>query len=348
MDTDPPQAILDEAVEEARALWTSFDLPLMYLGVLVAVLCTLRLIQDLGDLPGVHILCLVLYNLSLLSNSFLNAENVVLSFLVSTLLIFSFKRSHKVSTLLLHLFLIRVLSTYTGPLISSTGNEMIGEMWFWRWIPSVLSVFMSVNSRNMGLVFSAMHWALQDDWVCAWICFGTSLGGLLVLPVYQAVLPGLGLVLGPASMFPLVLVSLYVHTSSLSLDPNVSFVFLFSMLLFFSFGHRCDFGVLHITAPYVGFDSFNYIRGVVMLSLDTFGHVLVGYGWNRNFVKRTHFVALLALRATVTTVFVLFQRRHLMVWAIFAPKLVFDLSSYTFGVVLLVLDMCVRWKTGEK
>ena len=78
------------------------------------------------------------------------------------------------------------------------------------------------------------------------------------------------------------------------------------------------------------------------------GHVLVGYGWNRNFVKRTHFVALLVLRATVTTVFVLFQRRHLMVWAIFAPKLVFDLSSYTFGVVLLVLDMCVRWKTGEK
>eukprot|EP00897_Mesotaenium_endlicherianum_P003319 jgi/Mesen1/3014/ME000177S02284 len=125
---------------------------------------------------------------------------------------------------------------------------------------------------------------------------------------------------------------------------------------------RCTFDGLHYPAAFTGFEDFNYFRQGALLALETFGasHVLptvalpllalAPFGGRSGLPRqltpddrRALFLTQLAkvclvyglvrsLSAAVTTAFVTLERRHLMVWALFAPKYVFD------AVGLLLID----------
>lgn len=148
----------------------------------------------------------------------------------------------------------------------------------------------------------------------------------------------------------------------------VSWVLLWSTVCYQSFfftGHQNTFTSLQNAAGFVGFDDFHFYWAGALLGFNTFGCYLLwllflpfalahdeqqqpsqptastekaahrrsvvalSHWWRAVFTVVLHF----ALNTTVSTAFVALQRRHLMVWAIFAPKFLFD------AIALLVLEL---------
>ena len=127
--------------------------------------------------------------------------------------------------------------------------------------------------------------------------------------------------------------------------------------LFFAGGHRCAFDGLHFACAFTGFSEFNFFVMGTLLAVNTWSgnivacaslpaaaaelvpatsaagfppafqaalaRVSLGYGLMQN-------VGLL-----VSTAFVALERRHLMVWAIFAPKFAFEACGMVVGEALL-------------
>ena len=113
-------------------------------------------------------------------------------------------------------------------------------------------------------------------------------------------------------------------------------------LFFFATGHACVFTALQYGSAFVGFDTFEYIRCGAALAANTWSHALIGAAalpaltvaleaapeaplWaERLAVAALGLTLQPMLNMAVTLCFTLAQRRHLMVWALFAPKLMFD------------------------
>ncbi|EPS70140.1 hypothetical protein M569_04617, partial [Genlisea aurea] len=133
---------------------------------------------------------------------------------------------------------------------------------------------------------------------------------------------------------------------------------LVSVCMFFSSGHWCGFDGLRYAAAFVGFDEFHLFRQATLLTIDTFGLslilpvfglplVLIGAPCYERTVRLWQLFPFLvvqgyvmygfiwAVSATFTMLCVWIQRRHLMVWGVFAPKFVFDV------VGLLLTDLTI-------
>ncbi|MCO5589398.1 hypothetical protein L7F22_043365 [Adiantum nelumboides] len=136
---------------------------------------------------------------------------------------------------------------------------------------------------------------------------------------------------------------------------------LFSVQVFFCTGHRCTFDGLRYAAAFIGFDHFNIYRQGTLLALDTYGasHILSILSLPLLVSKETParqaisfsefyrmrlsqallmFQLVRTITTTFTTLCVTIQRRHLMVWGLFAPKYVFD------AIGLLVTDIGVLFE----
>ncbi|KMT11998.1 hypothetical protein BVRB_5g099600 [Beta vulgaris subsp. vulgaris] len=135
---------------------------------------------------------------------------------------------------------------------------------------------------------------------------------------------------------------------------------LLAVALFFCSGHWCAFDGLRYGAAFVGFDEFMLFRQAVLLAIDTFGfsHVLPIFGLailvsqrHSNDQKRQ---SKLSLSVQLSQVYLMYgciitsavafmvlcvtiQRRHLMVWGLFAPKYVFDVVGLILTDVLICL-----------
>ncbi|KAL3512488.1 hypothetical protein ACH5RR_025205 [Cinchona calisaya] len=130
--------------------------------------------------------------------------------------------------------------------------------------------------------------------------------------------------------------------------------------LFFCTGHWCAFDGLRYAAAFIGFDEFNLIRQAFLLTLDTFGfsHILpvlglpllVAYTLQKRQAKQKSslfsvclcqvflmYGLIMAVSVTFTILCVTIQRRHLMVWGLFAPKFVFDVV----GLILSDFVICL-------
>ncbi|XP_042065124.1 GPI ethanolamine phosphate transferase 3-like isoform X2 [Salvia splendens] len=126
---------------------------------------------------------------------------------------------------------------------------------------------------------------------------------------------------------------------------------LLAVCMFFSTGHWCAFDGLRYAAAFIGFDEFNLIRQAILLTIDTFGfsHVLPIFGLplvaRGYLLKQSKIVYLMyglitAIATTFTMLCVAIQRRHLMVWGLFAPKFVFDVFS--------PIDSCIiSWRSAR-
>ncbi|KAI3459896.1 hypothetical protein Pfo_016559 [Paulownia fortunei] len=146
--------------------------------------------------------------------------------------------------------------------------------------------------------------------------------------------------------------------SSLSYALPVTQWSLLAVCMFFSTGHWCAFDGLRYAAAFVGFDEFNLIRQAILLTIDTFGfsHILPIFGlpflvaccYSRRQNKQVFSMRLCqvylmygfitSITATFTMLCVTIQRRHLMVWGLFAPKFVFDVVGLVLGDLLIFLS----------
>ena len=144
---------------------------------------------------------------------------------------------------------------------------------------------------------------------------------------------------------------------------------------FYTTGHASQFSSIDFAAPFVGFDAYDFTRGVVVVALNSYWGLLFvgvmvastgfiffagaveqlllqqarlieakgkeglhaggsGHALDLSTVVVRHTASILlvvGLVAVVTLEFTCFARRHLMVWALFAPKFVFE------SVTLVVL-----------
>ena len=129
---------------------------------------------------------------------------------------------------------------------------------------------------------------------------------------------------------------------------------------FYASGHVSNFNGLHISAAYVGMDNFHFILSGVLLFSNTFiatalSTALVWTGINGTMMlKKNRNVLILLIGACysfllfVKMAFVLFARRHLMVWAIFAPKYIFTATIViVIDVAFLLCMMCLS-SGGER
>ncbi|KAF1330470.1 Gpi ethanolamine phosphate transferase 3, partial [Globisporangium splendens] len=160
------------------------------------------------------------------------------------------------------------------------------------------------------------------------------------------------------------------QTTPTTATSTVSWILLWSTVCYQSFfytGHQNTFTSLQNAAAFVGFDDFQFYFAGVLLGFNTFGNYLIwllflplGLVFQRPLQQKksqsqyyaskdndtggsvlmlsrwwraAFSVALYStLNTIVSTCFVALQRRHLMVWAIFAPKFLFD------AVALLILE----------
>ncbi|KAL5231786.1 hypothetical protein ABZP36_030562 [Zizania latifolia] len=134
---------------------------------------------------------------------------------------------------------------------------------------------------------------------------------------------------------------------------------LVAVCLFYLTGHWCTFDGLRYGAAFIGFDHFHIIRQGLLLSIDTFGvsHILpvlslpfMAIFWHNTASKNSKvknaiassliqvllmYGLITSITTTLTIICVTIQRRHLMVWGLFAPKYVFD------AIGLLLTDLLV-------
>ncbi|KAK4713257.1 hypothetical protein R3W88_019164 [Solanum pinnatisectum] len=151
------------------------------------------------------------------------------------------------------------------------------------------------------------------------------------------------------------------YDSSTSYSSPVAKCSLLAVCLFFCTGHWCAFDGLRYASAFVGFDEFNLIRQAALLTIDTFGfsHILPVMGLPLIVACRRHpevqaekrkplfflqlcqvylmYGLIMAISMTLTIICVTIQRRHLMVWGLFAPKFVFD----AVGLLLTDLFICL-------
>ena len=199
---------------------------------------------------------------------------------------------------------------------------------------------------------------------------------LFCLDVAALLSPPLLLVLGPVGCWSLLCLggSMQALRRLTSSSSSSSFPYLVTLsflgrTFFFATGHHSQFNRLQYSAAFVGFEEFDFMVGGALLFLNTFGtelftvlllahNVLSSSSSSSSSASlRKAFATLLhlsAFKTLLTTLCVLLQRRHLMVWAIFAPKFIFDAALHVVlsGASLALLWM-VEWKgrgrrRGEK
>ncbi|XWS10689.1 hypothetical protein CRYUN_Cryun38cG0019100 [Craigia yunnanensis] len=135
---------------------------------------------------------------------------------------------------------------------------------------------------------------------------------------------------------------------------------LLAVCLFFATGHWCTFDGLRYGAAFMGFDEFILVRQAILLTIDTFGfsHILSVFAlplfvacpslFNQTEYRSSLFSIklfrifmmyglIMATTVTATILCVAIQRRHLMVWGLFAPKFVFDVVGLILTDVLIFL-----------
>jgi phosphatidylinositol glycan class O len=154
---------------------------------------------------------------------------------------------------------------------------------------------------------------------------------------------------------------------------------LMSSQLFFCSQHFCEFTGLQYTSPFIGFDDMEYYRGFVMLSINSFGmymiaalslpllvaaylahaaqllsglHQLGGASGGKVEVREAvqasqcfqqaagMFSVLRALCLCMSMLASIIMLRHILMWAIFAPKLVFE---FWFAAWVDVFVLLAAW-----
>ena len=136
-----------------------------------------------------------------------------------------------------------------------------------------------------------------------------------------------------------------------------------SRCVYFSTGHSFNFSSLKVSVAFTGTNTFNFLYGGIMLFINTFGSEIIALlalrshcqrrdddnknknknDNNNNSKHHPAIVACLWFKLYVATSSVLCNlvlRKHLMVFAVFAPKLIFELSFFV-GSSFAILFLCL-------
>lgn len=174
------------------------------------------------------------------------------------------------------------------------------------------------------------------------------------LQLLFALTPSLILISGYSS--PIIYVTLFIQVYSFwssfgHKDPALLSLFLSltASQYFYVTGHRCNFPSLQIASAFTGFEIFNlYISGL-LLTLNTLGSFLVifsAFNFKKSHIFYTvaHILVYFTVTLFLTTLNTAVNRRHLMVWPIFAPKYIFELMTTCFVYITCLVGLVFFWR----
>merc|ERR1712137_552176 len=116
-----------------------------------------------------------------------------------------------------------------------------------------------------------------------------------------------------------------------------------SLQFFFAAGRHWQLSTLQFECAFIGFEEFNWLAGFVIMMAHTFAAPLLvlvslplfvgeGGSYLHAFLRYRVFFS---WHIAMTVVFVYVERRHLMVWRVFAPKLLLE------SVFVVFIDLCI-------
>ena len=112
--------------------------------------------------------------------------------------------------------------------------------------------------------------------------------------------------------------------------------------MFFATGHACSFNKLQFSAAFVARNQFEFFSAGFFLFINTFGWEILGYLVTYVLLRPQHHqlwryaILFQLLELCCACVAASILRRHLMVWAIFAPRFVFSAILSTILISLVV------------
>ncbi|CAG9313163.1 PIGO [Blepharisma stoltei] len=169
--------------------------------------------------------------------------------------------------------------------------------------------------------------------------------------------PSLILILGYSS--PIVMLTFYIqiyafYKSNPNNNPALVSLFLSftASQYFYATGHRCNFPSLQIASAFTGFEIFNIYVSGALLTLNTLGSFLCIFSVFllrkvNSFQTIAYIAAYFLVTMLLTTLNTAINRRHLMVWPIFAPKYLFDIVTTGFVYVICLIGLIAYWKPVE-
>ena len=118
--------------------------------------------------------------------------------------------------------------------------------------------------------------------------------------------------------------------------------------MFHASGHSYSFNTLQVEAGLVGLNEFDFVISGIQLAINTFGHEGIFFLAALHRVPYKHLNAAILfallhrtvlLLGTCLSVYIL--QGHLMLWDIFAPRLIFEVGFFgVFVIMVLIVLIC--------
>jgi hypothetical protein len=214
-------------------------------------------------------------------------------------------------------------------------------------------VFYYWFSQDVGLLSENSFWIKSYLPRMSYIITLATLFNRDVKIFLASFLPSLLLILGEQSPIVVLTLCAQIYGFYKELDQNKFqhipgiFIGMTALQYFFSTGHRSNFPSLQIGAAFTGFEVFNYYLSGILLIINTFGCLLIIFVVHIVIESKKQHLALyhiftnslrIMLIATLNTAI---NRRHLMVWPIFAPKYIFDLFMSLGSCLMIFLSYSI-------
>ncbi|KAH9726366.1 GPI ethanolamine phosphate transferase 3 [Citrus sinensis] len=309
---------------------------------------------------------------SFLSNSYILEEGKVASFLLATTAMFKLRNSIKREKMLMEAIVFLLLITILRFTIEVGLSKQAATSLFMSthssWLVEIdpghpVWIYMAEIIPILALIFLAyLLYIIMARSSCHSIWNST----IIVLSGKQGPLVALATITGGYCIMRLGNIergSTDKVAGILTFDPlSVTQWSLLATCLFFVTGHWCAFDGLRYGAAFIGYDEFVLVRQAILLTIDTFGfsHIIPVFGLpflvaRQKLLGRTDqdrrllllqlsqmylmYGLITAASVIATIICVIIQRRHLMVWGLFAPKFVFDVV----GLILTDILICLAW-----
>jgi hypothetical protein len=329
---------------------------LFFIGVV-----TLLIFQPIGSFS---FLVLVLYSVSLFSNSFIVLEDRMVLFLLQTLLVSNYFEDGQLKWILITV-LLRFSTIHIN--YRSHGTHLIEIMpiqfMIWVIIVSLITivVLISWTDKNISffnvihfvLIFS--YWILKEKYeiVISMIPLFVYLICLLRViyvvgikreplhTVFSSFLYSFILLRGyeHVNIFAMFVMVLFSSKSKSDSFHHALISFFIGQYFYFAFGQQNTFNTINWNAAFVGFKEMNAISGILIVGNVFASQILCAIYFSSSMQD---FLLIRAMPMLTTMILVLIERRHLMVWSIFAPKYIFTVLGFAVDVVLGIVLYLAR------
>eukprot|EP01080_Neovahlkampfia_damariscottae_P004179 gene4179-7489_t len=111
---------------------------------------------------------------------------------------------------------------------------------------------------------------------------------------------------------------------------------------YFSFGQQNTFNTINWNAGFVGIDEANNLSGVLVM-LNIFApQILMSFIFPLISNCYNYFLLINGILLFFNMIFTMILRRHLMIWAIFAPKFIFETLGFLISSIFLLFGILLR------